>query len=376
MTNTQTVAVIGLGRMGQALLARLTEQGFDAVGWTRSAEGPPLEEVVRGRDLVLLALFDAAACRDVLDRIEGVGVVVNTATVAPAEAVELEALVKAGSRYVHAPVLGSVGAVRAGTLTVIAGGELDAPGVAAVLESVSDRVVTAPGVAEAAAMKLVAASALASVLDGIRTAWCAARGLGVPDDQALEVLSHTALGGLVAAKRDQLLGEAPERADFAVGALAKDLALVRDAASSMPPTLVAVLDRAEAGSEEDVAVLARPGTGVTAPLEAYARGHATRDPAYFREAFLPSAHIEGMRDGVFSSWDLDGFTALFDGTPDPREAEFSRTIDSVSVDGTVATATMSLDHGETRFTDMFVLVKGAEGWRIANKVYHRHESTR
>lgn len=366
-----TVAVVGLGRMGVALRARLDEQGFDTTGWTRSGDGPSLAETVRGRDVVLLAVFDAAACRDVLAEITDVGVVVNTATVAPEEATELAA--KADVPYVHAPVLGSVGAVQAGSLTVIAGGALDAPGVSAVLGAVSARVLEAPGVAEAAAMKLVAAAALASALDGIRTAWSTARALGVPDVEAVEVLSRTALGGLVAGKRGQLLGEeVPERADFAVGALAKDLALVRSSAAWTPPTVTAVLERAEAGSEEDVAVLARPGTGVTAPLEDYARGHATRDPAYFRRAFLPTAHIEGMRDGAFASWDLDSFAALFDGTPDPREAEFSRTIDAVQVDGTVATATMSLDHGANRFTDMFVLVRTGAGWRIANKVYHRH----
>lgn len=376
MTNT-TVTVVGLGRMGAALRDRLVEQGFDTVGWTRSAGGPSLADAVRGRDVVVLAVFDAAACHDVLPEIAGVGVVVNTATVAPREATELAA--KAGVPYLHAPVLGSVGAVRAGTLTVIAGGALDAPGVSPVLAAVSARVVAAPGVAEAAAMKLVGAAALAGALDGVRTAWTAARALGVPDADALEVLSHTAFGGLVAAKRGRLVGDlddadVPGRADFAVGALAKDLGLIRDAASSTPPTLAAVLERAEPGSAEDVAVLARPGTGVTAPLEDYARGHATRDPAYFRRAFLPSAHIEGLRDGAFASWDLDAYTALFDGRPDPREAEFSRTIDSVRVDGTVATATMTLDHGESRFTDMFVLVRTDAGWRIANKVYHRHQA--
>lgn len=37
------------------------------------------------------------------------------------------------------------------------------------------------------------------------------------------------------------------------------------------------------------------------PLRAYIRGHATGDPTYFRDAFLPTAHIEGIRDGAFVS---------------------------------------------------------------------------
>ena len=39
--------------------------------------------------------------------------------------------------------------------------------------------------------------------------------------------------------------------------------------------------------------------------------------------------------------------------------------------GTVASAVMTLRHGADTFTDMFVLIEGREGWRIANKVYHR-----
>jgi hypothetical protein len=111
---------------------------------------------------------------------------------------------------------------------------------------------------------------------------------------------------------------------------------------------------------------------VLVPLHAYARGHATGDPAHFRDAFWPTAHVEGVRDGGFSSWAMDDYCALFTGEPAADEADRTRTIDQVSVHGTVATATMTLRHGETTFTDMFVLLRVGGEWRIANKVYHRH----
>ena len=113
---------------------------------------------------------------------------------------------------------------------------------------------------------------------------------------------------------------------------------------------------------------------VLAPLDDYARGHATGDPAYFRRAFLPTAHVEGLRDGDLSSWDLDTYCGLFGSTPADDEARRSRTVDQVHVTGTVATAAMTLRHGETTFTDMFVLLLVDGGWRIANKVYHRHST--
>lgn len=111
---------------------------------------------------------------------------------------------------------------------------------------------------------------------------------------------------------------------------------------------------------------------VLAPLHAYALGHATGRPDHFRRAFRPTAHIEGLRDGAFHSWDLETYCALFDG-PAPDEETRSRVIQDVQVVESVASATMTLQHGEQRFTDVFVLLGDADGWRIANKVYHRHE---
>lgn len=111
---------------------------------------------------------------------------------------------------------------------------------------------------------------------------------------------------------------------------------------------------------------------VLAPLRAYMRGHATGDPAHFRAAFLPSAHVEGIRDGAFVSWTLDDYCTLFTGQPAPDEATRSRSIDSVDVHGSVATAAMTLRHGPDTFTDIFLLVRADGRWHIANKAYHRH----
>lgn len=109
---------------------------------------------------------------------------------------------------------------------------------------------------------------------------------------------------------------------------------------------------------------------VIAPLHAYALGHATGSSGHFRRAFRPTAHVEGIRDGAFHSWDLETYCALFDG-PAEDEAERRRIVEHVEVTGTVATATMTLHHGESTFTDVFLLVREADDWRIANKVYDR-----
>lgn len=109
------------------------------------------------------------------------------------------------------------------------------------------------------------------------------------------------------------------------------------------------------------------------PLEAYLQGHATGDAAYMREAFLPTAHIEGIRDGKFLSWTANEYIAGFKGAPPADEAQRKRWIDRVDVSGNAAMARVTLDYPSGTFTDYFVLLKVDGEWKIANKVWTRRE---
>lgn len=113
----------------------------------------------------------------------------------------------------------------------------------------------------------------------------------------------------------------------------------------------------------DEATLARK------PIEAYLQGHATGDPAYMRAAFLPTAHIEGMREGRFVSWTADEYISRFSGKPAADEAQRTRRIDSVEINGTAGTARATLTFPNAVVTDFFVLLKVDGEWKIANKVY-------
>jgi hypothetical protein len=112
--------------------------------------------------------------------------------------------------------------------------------------------------------------------------------------------------------------------------------------------------------------------GVRTAIGQYFEGHATGDAAHFRRAFLPTAHIEGNRQGKFTSWTLEEYCANFDGRPAADEATRKRSIDLVDVSGDSAVARATLDHGAIVFTDYFVLLKVDGAWKIANKVYHGH----
>ncbi|MGW9069157.1 nuclear transport factor 2 family protein [Streptomyces yangpuensis] len=394
MNSPHTIAVLGLGRMGDAIAARLAAEGWDVVGWTRS--GRPASGAARTAadpqgavakaDVVLLALFDGPACRQVLEDVRGSlrtdTIVLNTSTIAPAEAAELAR--QFGPCYVHAPVLGSVPAATTGTLRILAAADRDTFDRARpVLEALGTVRRVDGDAATAASLKLIANSGLAGAVLVLRDALQQSDALGLPRVQALDVLELGHLGRLVARKRPFLTvepatetGMAPATAEFTVGALAKDMALLAGA-SGAPLRSAAELAGSPAGPESDIAAAATvPAVhdAVLEPLRAYVRGHATGDPAHFRDAFLPTAHVEGIRDGVFVSWPLDSYCALFPGRPASDEPARSRRIDTVDVHGTVATATMTLSHGADTFTDVFLLVRAGGGWRIANKAYHRHPS--
>lgn len=383
MTTPHTIAVLGLGRMGAAIATRLADYDWSVVGWTRSGRTAGAVETtvdpkdaVAKADVTLLALFDGQACRQVVDQVRGSlrpdAIVVNTSTIAPAEAAGLAR--QLGPAYVHAPVLGSVPAVAAGALQLLAAADQEAlDRVRPVLEALGT-VHRVDDASTAAALKLVANLSLAGAVLTVRDALRQADALGLPRDQVLDVLELGQLGGLVARKRSFLAGRpAFDRAEFTIGALAKDMALLT-AASNVPLRSAADLADTPADPEADIAVAATVpavGDAVLEPLRAYIRGHATGDSAHFRDAFLPTAHIEGVRDGAFTSWRLDDYCALFQGHPAPDEPTRSRRIDAIDVHGTVATATMTLWHGADTFTDIFLLVHVDGSWRIANKAYHR-----
>ena len=113
---------------------------------------------------------------------------------------------------------------------------------------------------------------------------------------------------------------------------------------------------------------------VRVPLEHYMQGHATDDAAHMRQAFMASAHIESVREGPLTSWTMEEYCLRFKGTPAADEATRRRTIDAIDIGGTAASARITLVHGAVTFTDYFLLLKTAQGWKIANKAFHAQAS--
>ncbi len=380
--------------------------------WNRTAHpvvDPPLAAdpttAIDSADFVILSLFDGPACAEVLANCRAAlspgTVVVNTSTVGPDEATALsDEVTRTGAAYVHAPVLGSVSAVATGALAVLTGGRPAHVDRAEKLLSDLGETVHIGSPADAAAAKLVANGTLGRSLLGVRDSRQHASDLRLDEDQALAVLERSAHGRLVLAKRKRLADRDFTDADFAVGALAKDLDLLTrhsPAAANLATDVHTALTTGQVTEDDDISALCEHTTpaiddGLTdirlttapgvrteapamAPLVAYATGHATGDPRHFEAAFLPTAHVEGLRDGQFVSWNLDEYYAIFTGRPAPDEPTRSRRVEHLSTVDTVGTASMTLWHGPDTFTDVFVLVRVDDRWWIANKAYQRRTAS-
>ena len=105
------------------------------------------------------------------------------------------------------------------------------------------------------------------------------------------------------------------------------------------------------------------------PLEAYMQAHATGDGDLIRAAFLPTARIDGVRDGTPVSRTTEEFASGFSGKPADDEAQRTRRIDAVDIHGNAGMAQVTLDYPKVTFTDYFVLLKVGGEWKIASKVY-------
>jgi Putative lumazine-binding len=108
--------------------------------------------------------------------------------------------------------------------------------------------------------------------------------------------------------------------------------------------------------------------GMRQAINHYFRGQATGEASHMRQAFLPSARIESVRDGKVTSLTLDEFCAFFKGKAAADEASRVRTIDFMDASGSAGTARITLDHGAVVITDYFLLLKVGDEWKIANKI--------
>lgn len=247
---TTTVAVLGTGIMGSAIVERLLDAGFPVSVWNRtSAHVQPLGrlgarlardpgDAVEGADVVLTTLTDAAAVLDVaaqfVAHVNTGALWIQCGTIgldATRKAAALAAGAEVTIDFIDAPVLGTRSVAESGDLVVLAGApnaRLDAA--RPVLSAYSARVVHAgdtPGAGTA--LKLACNTWIAMLTAGAAQALEVARAEGIDPRLFLEAIDGTASDSPYAHVKgtEMLLGDFATQ--FATSGIIKDLRLARSA---------------------------------------------------------------------------------------------------------------------------------------------------
>ena len=206
-------AVLGLGRMGQAVATRLLAAGHGVAVWNRTPgragavvaagahEAASIADAVRGVDGVLLSLTDDAAVREVVvgphgvraAALDGAALVVDTSTVSPATSREIAAAL--GDRLVAAPILGAPQAVATGGATVLLGGPRDVVDRLEPLWSAlsSTRRYCGPEPAHATSVKLLCNYLLMAGIAALSEAVAAGQAVGLGDAFLRDLFAHVPL---------------------------------------------------------------------------------------------------------------------------------------------------------------------------------------
>ena len=140
MGQTQVIAFLGMGKMGQPMANNLASSGFKVVCWNRTTEKlhrlPSLLEyrdeinvALSGSDVVISMLSDGAATENVMNSLDrntltSVKTWIEMASTLPEEATtQATFLKKNDTEYLDAPVSGGTVAANAGNLAIMVGGE-------------------------------------------------------------------------------------------------------------------------------------------------------------------------------------------------------------------------------------------------------------
>ena len=243
-----SVAVMGTGRMGAAMVARLLGAGHRVTVYNRtasraSATGAAVASVAReaaaAADIVICSLADDAAVEAVYGSlIEGLrpgAVVLETSTIHPDTVRALAPKVEARSAtLLDAPVSGSVPVVQLGQLTFMVGGPSDALDRARpVLECLAAQVHHVGPVGAGATMKLAVNAVVHALNQAIAESLVLVEKSGIDRELAYDVLESSAVAApFVRYKREAFLHPESTPVAFALSLVAKDLALIDSLAAS------------------------------------------------------------------------------------------------------------------------------------------------
>jgi 3-hydroxyisobutyrate dehydrogenase len=255
------VTILGTGRMGSAMAARLAERGHQVTVWDRHPEqAAGLADLgVTVADEVGTAVEDAAVVITMVTNGDAVQAVaepmlaampvgaiwVQASTVGAKWADTLRSLADVHGRpMLDAPVSGSTEPARSGRLSWLVAGPHDAVETARpVLDALGERVLVVGTHQEASRLKLVVNTWMTAVTVAMADALSAADRLGIPRQALLDVVGDGPLAMPYALQKARLMSSREYPAGFPVELALKDIRLAEEAEGRQPPLMRAVEER-------------------------------------------------------------------------------------------------------------------------------------
>ena len=249
MDSEPRVAVVGAGRMGAAMVGTLRRAGLEVLVHNRTrakaeavaeaagaAVAATAREAAAGAQVVLSSLADDAAVGAAYTGGDGIvaglqpgTVVCESSTIDPATVHRLRPLVEdRGASLLDTPVSGSVPAVEAGTLTIMAGGDAAVLERARpVLDALAKQVFHVGGLGAGAVMKLAVNAILHGLNLTLSESLVLAERAGVERATAYEVFAASAIAApFVHYKREAFEHPGQGPVAFSLELAAKDLDLI------------------------------------------------------------------------------------------------------------------------------------------------------
>jgi 3-hydroxyisobutyrate dehydrogenase len=273
------VTILGAGGMGSAMAKRLTETGHQVTIWDRDPDHSSRASVdgVTAAADAASAVADASVVITMVTNGEAVHAIaeqmlpamrpdavwVQASTVGAEWTDKLRALADAADRrMLDAPVSGSTGPARSGTLTWLVAGPASAVDAARpVLDALGERVLVVGTAGEGNRLKLIVNTWMTAATVAMADALAACDTLGVSRSALLDVLSGGPLAMPYALQKARLMNDGDFTPGFPVELALKDIRLSEQAEGQQPPLTHAVEERlqraVEAGyGRDDVAAVA------------------------------------------------------------------------------------------------------------------------
>jgi len=287
MTAMTTVGFIGLGAMGAPMAWNLDDAGFDLVVYNRSTDKQqPFAEagisvadspkhLTERADVVCLIVSNGDAVEAVLERDLGLlagldeeTTVVQMSTIGYAETMAAAELVtEAGGEFIDAPVSGTVGPAREGTLVGLASGaESAVDDVRPILSAMCEPVVYCGEAGQGTNMKLFINLLLGDAMSAFAEALVFGRKNGLEVEAMRTVVENGALDCPLFAGKGETIGDGDFDPRFPVDYQFKDLSLALDRAGEIGVPLSQTAAAREAFSAargrgyggEDMAAVIKP----------------------------------------------------------------------------------------------------------------------